>query len=67
MEVTGYYRIYWKLIASNFLYALGLFAHNFVFWTRPGHVVADTFVCNQPYDMASFLAVITNISGVFFI
>jgi uncharacterized membrane protein len=69
MEVTGYYRIYWKLIASNFLYALGLFAHNFVFWTRPGHlVVADTFVCNQPYDMASFLAVITNISaGVFFL
>ena len=69
MEVTGYYRIYWKLIASNFLYALGLFAHNFVFWIRPGHlVVADTFVCNQPYDMASFLAVITNISaGVFFL
>ena len=31
-------------------------------------MVADTFVCNQPYDMASFLAVITNISaGVFFL
>jgi len=31
-------------------------------------VVFDTYVCNQPYDMASFLAMFTNISaGVFFI
>jgi len=68
-EVLYYYRIYWKLIASNLLYTLGLFAHNFVFWTQPWHlVVLDTYVCNQPNDMASFLAMLTSISaGVFFI
>jgi len=67
--VLYYYRIYWKLIASNFLYTLGLFAHNFVFWTQPWHlVVLDTYVCNQPYDMASFIAMLTSISaGIFFI
>ena len=68
-EVLHYYRIYWKLIASNFLYAFGLFVHNFVFWAQPWHlVVRSTFVCNQPYDMASSLAMFTNISAsVFFI
>jgi uncharacterized membrane protein len=63
-EVLHYFRIYWKLIASNFLYTLGLFVHNFVFWTQPWHlVVRNTYVCNQPYDMASCLAMFTNISA----
>lgn len=68
-DVLYYYRIYWKLMASNFLYTLGLFAHNFVFWSQPWHlVVLDTYVCNQSYDMASFLAMFTNISAsIFFI
>lgn len=68
-DILHYYRIYWKLIAANFLYTLGLFSHNFVFWMQPWRlVVFDTYVCNQPYDMASFLAMFTNISaGVFFI
>ena len=58
-EVLHYYGIYWKLIASNFLYTLGLFIHNFVFWTQPSHmVVQNTYVCNQPYDMASCLGII---------
>ncbi|NLL75925.1 MAG: exopolysaccharide Pel transporter PelG [Clostridiales bacterium] len=62
--VLYYYRIYWKLIASNFLYTLGLFIHNFVFWTQPWHmVVRNTYVSNQPYDMASCLAMFTNISA----
>ncbi len=63
-EVLRYYRVYWKLIASNFLYTLGLFIHNFVFWAQPWHmVVRNTYVCNQPYDMASCLAMFTNISA----
>lgn len=63
-EVLHYFRVYWKLIASNFLYTLGLFIHNFVFWAQPWHlVVRDTYVCNQPYDMASCLAMFTSISA----
>ena len=63
-DILHYFRIYWKLIASNFLYTLGLFIHNFVYWTEPWHlVVRDTYVCNQPYDMASCLAMFTNISA----
>ena len=68
-EVLSYYRKYWQLIVSNSLYTLGLLAHNFVFWTQPGRlVVHNTFVCNPTYDMASFLAILTNISAsIFFI
>lgn len=63
-DVLHYYRVYWRLIASNFLYTMGLFIHNFVFWAQPWHlVVRDTYVCNQPYDMASCLAMFTNISA----
>lgn len=62
--VFHYFRKYWKLIASNFLYTLGLYIHNFVFWTTDLRmVIADTFVCCQPYDMASCLAMFTNISA----
>lgn len=64
VEVLYYFGKYWKLIVSNFLYTLGLFVHNFVFWSQPSHmVVRDTYVCNQPYDMASCLAMITSISA----
>lgn len=68
-DVLAYYKKYWKLIASNFLYTLGLFIHNFVFWTKPWHlVIHDTYVSNEAYDMATFLAMFSNISsGVFFI
>ncbi|NLK74692.1 MAG: exopolysaccharide Pel transporter PelG [Clostridiales bacterium] len=63
-EVLHYYRLYWKLIAANFLYTLGLFIHNFVYWAQPWHLlVHDTYISNQAYDMASFLAMITNISA----
>lgn len=57
-------KCYWKLIFSNFLYTLGLCVHSFVFWTTDTRlVVADTFVCNRPYDMASCLAMFTNVSA----
>ena len=56
-------------MAANFLYTFGLFAHNFVFWTHPWQlIVVNTYVCNQPYDMATCIAMFTNISAsTFFI
>lgn len=62
--VFHYLRKYWKLIAANFLYTLGLYIHNFVFWTTDLRMeLVNTFVCCQPYDMASCLAMFTNISS----
>lgn len=62
--VLGYFRKWWKLVATNFLYTLGLYIHNFVFWTTDLHVVVvKSFVCCWPYDMASCLAMFTNISA----
>ncbi len=63
-EVLVYFRVYWKLIVSNSLYTLGLFIHNFVYWAQPWHlVVRNTYISNQSYDMASCLAMFTNISA----
>ena len=63
-EVFVYFRKYWKLMVANALYTLGLFVHNFVFWTSDLRVVvANTFVCALPYDMASCLSMFTNISA----
>lgn len=64
-EVLRYFRIYWKLIFSNFFYILGLYIHNFVFWTKEDMrtILANTYICNQPYDMASCIAMFTNISA----
>ena len=63
-KVLGYFKKYWQLVVNNFLYIAGMYFHNFVFWnTDMKMVVADTFVCNQPYDMASCLAMFTNISA----
>lgn len=62
--VFQYLRKYWKLVGTNFLYTLGLYIHNFVFWTTPlKMVLVDTFVCCQPYDMGTCLAMFTNISA----
>ena len=62
--VLQYFKKYWKLIFTNFLYILGLYIHNFVFWTTDMRMeLVKTFVCNQPYDMASCLAMFTNISA----
>lgn len=63
-RVFHYFRTYWHLILINFLYTLGLFIHNFVFWgTDMAMHLVRTFVCNQPYDMATCLAMFTNISA----
>ena len=62
--VLEYFRKYWQLIVANTLYTLGLYIHNFVFWTTDMRMtVVNSFVCNQPYDLASCLAMFTNISA----
>lgn len=63
-RVLEYFRVYWKLVLANFLYILGLYIHNFVFWgTDLKMVVAGSFVSAQPYDMASGIALFTNLSA----
>lgn len=62
--VLGYFRKWWKLVICNFFYILGLYIHNFVFWTDDSRMVlVNTFVCNQPYDMATCIAMFTNLSA----
>ncbi len=63
-EVLRYFRRYWKLVGTNFFYTLGLYIHNFVYWTTDMRmVVVDSFVCAQPYDMATCLAMFTNLTA----
>lgn len=63
-RVLSYFRRYWKLVVTNFLYILGLYIHNFVFWTTDLHmIVAKSFVCVTSYDTATCLAMFTNISS----
>ena len=62
--VWNYFKKYWKLVAINFLYILGLYIHNFVFWTTDMHtIVAKSFVSMNAYDMATCIAMFTNISA----
>lgn len=62
--VLLYFKKYWQLVLTNFLYTLGLFIHNFVFWTTDMQlVVAKSFVSATSYDMATCLAMFTNISA----
>lgn len=63
-EVFRYFKKYWQLVATNFLYTLGLYMHNFVFWSTDMHlVVVKSFVCMTSYDMATCLAMFSNISA----
>ncbi|MGN0141640.1 MAG: exopolysaccharide Pel transporter PelG [Roseburia sp.] len=62
--VISYFKKYWKLIFSNFFYTLGLYIHNFVFWnTDLGMTVAHSFVYAPSYDLATCLAMFTNLSA----
>lgn len=62
--VLAYFKKYWQLVVANFLYILGLYIHNFVFWSTDMRMTAvKSFVCCRPYDMASCLAMFTNISA----
>ena len=63
-EVLGYFKKFATLVVTNFGYTLGLYIHNFVFWrTNLRMVVANSFVCAPPYDMATCIAMFTNISA----
>lgn len=63
-KVLKYLAEYWQLIVTNFLYTLGMYIHNFVFWTTDMRmVVAKSFVCVTAYDMATCIAMFTNISA----
>lgn len=61
--VFTYCRKWWKLMVANFFYVLGLYIHNFVFWTHESReIIARSFICNQNYDVAAYIAIFTNIS-----
>ena len=63
-KVFAYFKKYWKLVVVNTGYTLGLYIHNFVFWdSRLKMIVADSFVMAPLYDMATCLAMFTNISA----
>ena len=65
--VLAYYRRYRWLIVANLFYTLGLFSHNFVFWFHPWQLeVVKTYICNEPYDMATCIAMFTNITATTF-
>ena len=62
--VFAYFREYWPLMVTNFLYTLGLFIHNFVFWMSDGRTeVSNCFVCMNSYDLATCIAMFTNLSS----
>lgn len=62
-QVYKYMLQNWKLILANTFYILGLYTHNFVFWTTDlKKVVVNSFVSADPYDMASFLGLLTSIT-----
>lgn len=63
-RMLSYFGKYWQLIFINFLYVLGLYTHNFVFWTTElRNVVVKSFVCAEPYDVATCIAMFTNIAA----
>ena len=61
--VLEYFKKYWQLVVANFCYTIGLYTHNFVFWTTDLHIiVVKSYVCCEPFDMATYLAMLTSIS-----
>lgn len=67
MESIRYFFSHKRLMFSNFFYMLGLYIHNFIFWTVPGRLhIAGTYYTNQTYDMATCLAMFTNVSTMIF-
>ncbi len=62
--VFVYFGRNWQLIVTNFIYTLGLYLHNFIFWTTPDRtIVAKSFICFTSYDLATCIAMFTNISA----
>lgn len=64
-DCLHYFIEYKNICLCNFFYILGLYIHNFVFWTHPSHIiVVKSYISMQSYDMASCLAMFTNISTI---
>ena len=64
-DSLAYFREHKDIWISNLFYILGLYIHNFVFWTHASNnVIAKSYVSMQNYDMASTLAMFTNISTI---
>ncbi len=62
-QVFSYFSNHKALFASNLLYTLGLYMHNFVFWDSTLKIaIANTFVTAPSYDLANCFAMFTNIS-----
>lgn len=63
-EVLHYFKKCGLLFAASFFYTLGLYSHNFVFWLFSPYqvVVAKVFVSAPVYDVATYLAMLSNIS-----
>lgn len=62
-DVFSYFKLHWKLLLTNTFYVFGLYIHNFVFWTTDLKIVVErTFVSAPTYDMATFIAMLLNIS-----
>ncbi len=61
--ITGYLKKYPGLFLTNLFYVLGLYGHNFVFWTTDLQLkVAKVFLSAPSYDMAGCLAMFSNIT-----
>lgn len=63
-EVLEYFKSHWQLTITNTLYTVGMYVHNFVFWSTDMRMeVKGGFVCMPSYDMATCLAMFTNITA----
>ncbi len=63
-DFLSYFKKYWTLSLTNLFYTLGLYIHNFIFWSLNDHIVVkQTYICYPPYDMATCIAMFTNISA----
>lgn len=61
--ISGYIKKYPGLLFTNLFYILGLYSHNFIFWTTDMQIrVSKVFVSAPSYDMATCLAMFSNIT-----
>lgn len=62
-ESFQYFFRYKRLFLSGLFYILGLYCHNFVYWTSELRIIVENSYISAPtYDMATFLAMLSNIS-----
>lgn len=63
-ELLRYIKEYRWLLYANGLYTWALYIHNFVFWFFSDYkvVVANVFISAPTYDVATYIAMLSNIS-----